>query len=215
MSFVIHASQGIVYAPWNATVNVGAFADLHAKSLSAFVRGEMDAGRYGTLVADVEGVELQKEWTLERNSNSVFSKWPEWARTSVSVSAGIGLQREARGAPFDFKPRPYLNVDLRPTERNAKGAMVTLSLAQNQPVDVRPAYKVDRNCSLEFPVTVTGHHSRKDDGEGTTRDDLCFNAHLHGVVACYKMDNVKIGEDGESPLTRQRKPRAETKAKKK
>ena len=57
-------SQGITYAPWNATVNVGAFADLHAKSLSAFVRGEMDAGKYGTLVADVEGVELQKDWTL-------------------------------------------------------------------------------------------------------------------------------------------------------
>lgn len=208
-----------MYAPWNATVNVGAFADLHAKSLSAFVRGEMDAGRYGTLVADVEGVELQKEWTLERSSESkgasLFSKWPEWARTSVCVSAGVGLQRESRGAPFDFKPRPYLNVDLRPTERNAKGAMVTLSLAQNQPVDVRPAYQVDRNMSLEFPVTVTGHHSRKDDGEGTTRDDLCFNAHLHGVVACYKMDNVKIGEDGESPLTRPRAPRAEQKAKKK
>ena len=201
-------------------MNVGAFADLHAKSLSAFVRGEMDAGKYGTLVADVEGVELQKEWTLggaDENDakRSTRFKYPDWARTSVAVSAGVGLQRESRGSAFDFKPRPYLNVDLRPTERNAKGAMVTLSLAQNQPVDVRPAYQVDRNMSLEFPVTVTGHHSRKDDGEGTTRDDLCFNAHLHGVVACYKMDNVKIGEDGESPLTRQRKPRADTKAKKK
>jgi len=196
-------------------VNVGAFADLHAKSLSAFVRGEMDAGNLGTLVADVEGVELQKEWHVTRATEdepkSWRSKWPDWARTSVALSVGIGLQRESRGAPFDFKPRPYLNVDLRPTERSARGAMVSLSLAQGQPVDLRPAYRVDRNAELEFPVTVTGHYSRKDDGEGTTRDDVCFNAHLHGVVACYKMDNVKVGEDGESPLTRPRAPRDATK----
>ena len=50
-------------------------------------------------------------------------------------------------------------------------------------------------------MTVTGHHSRADDGEGTTRDDLCFNAHVHGAVACYKMDNAKI-EDGESSRRR-------------
>jgi hypothetical protein len=201
-------------------VNVGAFADLHAKSLSAFVRGEMDAGKYGTLVADVEGVELQKEWTLggaDENDakRSTRFKYPDWARTSVAVSAGVGLQRESRGSAFDFKPRPYLNVDVSPTERGARGAMVSLSLARGQPVDLRPAYRVDRNCSLEFPVTVTGHHSRADDGEGTTRDDLCFNAHVHGAVACYKMDNVKIGEDGESPLTRPRRGTAETKGKKK
>ena len=150
-------------------MNVGAFADLHAKSLSAFVRGEMDAGKYGTLVADVEGVELQKEWMLggaDENDakRSTRFKYPDWARTSVAVSAGVGLQRESRGSAFDFKPRPYLNVDVSPTERGARGAMVSLSLARGQPVDLRPAYRVDRNCSLEFPVTVTGHHSRADDG---------------------------------------------------
>ena len=192
-------------------MNVGAFADLRAKSLSAFARGEMDAGKFGTLVADVEGVELQKEWYIAANRDappSWRSKWPDWARASVALSLGLGLQRESRGAPFDFKPRPYLNVDVRPTERGARGAMVSLSLAQGQPVDLRPAYRVDRNTELEFPVTVTGHYSRRDDGEGTTRDDLCFDARLHGVVACYKMDNIKVGKDGESPLTRPRAPRA-------
>ena len=95
-----------------------------ARQVAERVRARRERMRTYDAAADAEGVELQKEWTPNR-IEPVFSKWPE-ARTSVSVSAGIGL-REARGAPFDFKPRPYLNVDLRPTERNAKGAMVTSS----------------------------------------------------------------------------------------
>jgi hypothetical protein len=194
-----------VYAPWNATINVGAFADLHQKQLSGFVRGEMDAGKFGKFVADVEGVELQKDWILERkeNGNAFQKRLPEWARSAVSVSAGVGLQRECRGT-YDFKPRPYVNVDFRPTEKHAKGAMVSLNLVTKKPVDVRPAYALNRNASVEFPVTITAHRSRKPDEEGTPRDDLCFNAHIHGIVMCYKMENIKVGEDGESPLTRSR-----------
>ena len=73
-----------------------------------------------------------------------------------------------------------------------------MNLVKNQPVDLRPAYRVSRNLSLEVPVTVTAHHSRKDDGEGTgtTRDDLFVNTHLHGVVASVKMDNVNVGARG-------------------
>lgn len=208
----VKISKGVVYAPWNATVNVGAFADLHQKQLSGFIRGELDAGKFGVLVADVEGIELQKDFVLERSSGN--SRWPEWARASVSVSAGIGLQNESRsdGPGHNFRPRPYLNVDFRPTERNARGAMISMNLVKNQPVDLRPAYRVSRNLSLEVPVTVTAHHSRKDDGEGTgtTRDDLFVNAHLHGVVASVKMDNVNVGgELGESPIvTAQRRKNA-------
>lgn len=204
-----------MYAPWNATVNVGAFADLHQKQLSGFVRGEMDAGKFGVLVADVEGAEVQRDFTLQKGEGKIMSKWPEWARSTLSLSAGIGLQNESRGdGTLNFRPRPYLNVDLRPTDRNAKGAMISMNLVQNQPVDLRPSYKIDRNVSVEFPVTVTCHHSRKDDGAGVTRDDLFLNAHVHGLVMSYKMDNVKVGEDGESPLVAAMKKKSDGKKKK-
>lgn len=54
----------------------------------------MDAGRCGTVVADVEGVELQKEWTLSAGA----------AESQLSVAAGIGITTG----------RPYINVDIRP-----------------------------------------------------------------------------------------------------
>ena len=108
-------------------MNVGAFVDVAQKQVSGFVRGEMDAGKYGVVVADVEGVELQKEWTV--GEGDLGGRWPAWAASTISVSAGLGFQRESRGEP-DFNPRPYVNVDVRPSERNAKGAMVSLSLRQ-------------------------------------------------------------------------------------
>ncbi len=178
-----------MYAPANVTVNVGAFVDCTRKQISGFVRGEMDAGKYGVLVADAEGVELQKEWTLGGGGD-----FPEWASSTLSVSAGVGLQREARGAA-DFNPRPYVNFDVRPTETRAKGAMVSLSLAQGQPVDLRPADAIDRNASVEFPVTVTGHHARKVDADGTKRDDAFLNAHLHGVVGYWKFETTRIDDE--------------------
>ena len=171
-------------------MNVGAFVDVAQKQVSGFVRGQMDAGKYGVVVADVEGVELQKEWTV--SEGALGGRWPAWAASTVSVSAGLGFQRESRGEP-DFNPRPYVNFDVRPSERNAKGAMVSLSLVNGQPVDLRPALAVDRHRSVEFPITITGHHLRAEDVDcGLKRDDAYFNAHLHGVVGCYKFDNSEI-----------------------
>ena len=168
-------------------MNVGAFVDVAQKQVSGFVRGEMDAGKYGVVVADVEGVELQKEWTV--GEGDLGGRWPAWAASSISVSAGLGFQRESRGEP-DFNPRPYVNVDVRPSERNAKGAMVSLSLANGQPVDFRPALTLDRHRSVEFPITITGHRTREEDEDcGLKRDDAYFNVHLHGVVGCYKFEN--------------------------
>ena len=57
-------AQGLEYKPWNAQLNLGAFVDLGANTVSGFSRLEVDAGKVGKVVADVEGVEVQKDWHL-------------------------------------------------------------------------------------------------------------------------------------------------------
>ena len=52
-------SQGLEHKPLNATVNFGAFVDLGNRSVSAFSRVEVRAGKAGVVVADLEGIELQ------------------------------------------------------------------------------------------------------------------------------------------------------------
>jgi len=147
----------------------------------------------GKVVADVEGVEVQKDWHLP---------W-EWAEGRLELSAGIGLQRETRGGP-DFKPRPYLNVDFRPAETPFRAAMVSWSLVKDQPIEMRPKYDVSPNVSVEFPLTLTGHvFTAKDPQTGrdvrtprgsNAKEDGCLKLHAHGAVVSYKFGVTSVDE---------------------
>ena len=186
-------AQGLEYKPWNAQLNLGAFVDLGANTVSGFSRLEVDAGKVGKVVADVEGVEVQKDWHLP---------W-EWAEGRLELSAGIGLQRETRGGP-DFKPRPYLNVDFRPAETPFRAAMVSWSLVKDQPIEMRPKYDVSPNVSVEFPLTLTGHvFTAKDPQTGrdvrtprgsNAKEDGCLKLHAHGAVVSYKFGVTSVDE---------------------
>lgn len=186
-------AQGLEYKPWNAQLNLGAFVDLGANTVSGFSRLEVDAGKVGKVVADVEGVEVQKDWHLP---------W-EWAEGRLELSAGIGLQRETRGGP-DFKPRPYLNVDFRPAETPFRAAMVSWSLVKDQPIEMRPKYDVSPNVSVEFPLTLTGHvFPAKDPQTGrdvrtprgsNAKEDGCLKLHAHGAVVSYKFGVTRVDE---------------------
>ena len=79
-------AQGLEYKPWNAQLNLGVFVDLGANTVSGFSRLEVDAGKVGKVVADVEGVEVQKDWHLP---------W-EWAEGRLELSRG---RRPAEGDP--------------------------------------------------------------------------------------------------------------------
>lgn len=185
-------AQGLEYKPWNAQLNLGAFVDLGANTVSGFSRLEVDAGKVGKVVADVEGVEVQKDWHLP---------W-EWAEGRLELSAGIGLQRETRGGP-DFKPRPYLNVDFRPAETPFRAAMVSWSLVKDQPIEMRPKYDVSPNVSVEFPLTLTGHVFAAKDSAGrveqtprggSVKEDGCLKLHAHGAVVSYKFGVTQVDE---------------------
>ena len=185
-------AQGLEYKPWNAQLNLGAFVDLGANTVSGFSRLEVDAGKVGKVVADVEGVEIQKDWHLP---------W-EWAEGRLELSAGIGLQRETRGGP-DFKPRPYLNVDFRPAETPFRAAMVSWSLVKDQPIEMRPKYDVSPNVSVEFPLTLTGHVFAAKDSAGrvertprggSVKEDGCLKLHAHGAVVSYKFGVTQVDE---------------------
>uniref|UniRef100_A0A7S0PP68 Uncharacterized protein n=1 Tax=Micromonas pusilla TaxID=38833 RepID=A0A7S0PP68_MICPS len=189
----VKLTRGLEYKPWNAQLNLGAFVDLGANTVSGFSRLEVDAGKVGKVVADVEGVEVQKDWHLP---------W-EWAEGRLELSAGIGLQRETRGGP-DFKPRPYLNVDFRPAETPFRAAMVSWSLVKDQPIEMRPKYDVSPNVSVEFPLTLTGHvFTAKDPQTGrdvrtprgsNAKEDGCLKLHAHGAVVSYKFGVTSVDE---------------------
>ena len=185
-------AQGLAYKPWNAQLNLGAFVDLGANTVSGFSRLEVDAGKVGKVVADVEGVEVQKDWHLP---------W-EWAEGRLELSAGVGLQRETRGGP-DFKPRPYVNVDFRPAETPFRAAMVSWSLVKDQPIEMRPKYDVSPNVSVEFPLTLTGHVFASKDSAGrvertprggSVKEDGCLKLHAHGAVVSYKFGVTQVDE---------------------
>jgi hypothetical protein len=189
------AVQGLEYKPWNAQLNLGAFVDLGANTVSGFSRLEVDAGNIGKVVADVEGVEIQKDWHLP---------W-EWAEGRLELSAGLGLQREVRGGS-DFKPRPYVNVDFRPAETPFRAAMVSWSLVKDQPIEMRPKYDVSPNVSVEFPLTLTGHvfpagkdatgRAERTPRGGSVKEDGCLKLHAHGAVVSYKFGVTQIDELG-------------------
>ena len=155
----------------------------------------MDAGNIGKVVADVEGVEIQKDWHLP---------W-EWAEGRLELSAGLGLQREVRGGS-DFKPRPYVNVDFRPAETPFRAAMVSWSLVKDQPIEMRPKYDVSPNVSVEFPLTLTGHvfpagkdatgRAERTPRGGSVKEDGCLKLHAHGAVVSYKFGVTQIDELG-------------------
>jgi hypothetical protein len=71
----------------------------------------LEAGKAGTVVADIEGVELQKEFNLP---------WKK-LESNLMLSAGLGLSG-----------RPYLNFDLRPVRWPVKAASMGWSLARGQ-----------------------------------------------------------------------------------
>lgn len=167
--------QGVELRPWRTTVNLGAFVDVRQKTVSAFSRVEVDAGRAGTVVADVEGAELQKEWNVPLGH----------ADGQLSVAAGVGFTTR----------RPYVAVDFRAARRPTKAAMVALKLSQGDKVDIRPALPISRHVSVEAPVTLTAERVRSTNAEsGTVEEKLDhLKVHAHGAIACVKLDNLVWG----------------------
>ena len=143
----------------------------------------MDAGKYGVVVADVEGVELQKEWTVGEATSAVDGPRGPRAPFRFRRARPARIPRRTHSTPGPTSTSTYARPSATPR------AMVSLSLAQ-QPVDFRPALTLDRHRSVEFPITITGHRTREEDEDcGLKRDDAYFNVHLHGVVGCYKFEN--------------------------
>ena len=67
-----------------------------------------------------------------------------WGACETQVSIAVGCGLGPRPNRVDFKPRPYLNVDFRPTTRAMKTVVVASSLARGESVNARPSWKASK-----------------------------------------------------------------------
>uniref|UniRef100_A0A7S0X356 Uncharacterized protein n=1 Tax=Mantoniella antarctica TaxID=81844 RepID=A0A7S0X356_9CHLO len=170
----LKVTKSLEVRPWRTTVNLGAFVDVRHKTVSGFSRVEVDAGKCGTLVGDIDGLELQKDWRVPLGA----------AESQLSLSVGVGVTTL----------KPYINIDIRPIRRAVKAATAGWKLyTTDNGLDLQPSIPLSRNASITVPLTLSTGKIRAINIEGLEGDRIDHvKLHAHGAIACYKFPSFVI-----------------------